>query len=599
MPDGTTAASKLMPLPRAIHAFVKPGMQLCFASTPSRSNAAVLELCRHFRDQRPELELMATGFHSLLHLPGLLRLGRRYVGCFFGDNYPTPRSNRLYSQLLTEGYELEHWSLWSYVSALAAGAFGHPYALTRSLAGTALGAALAQRGKLIELPDPTNPPRTLALVRALVPDITFLHAPIGDAQGNVAFSAPFGEGFYGALAARQGAIVTVERIVPSEVLQGLPHLRPLPAHRVLAVCEAPFGAHPQPLHVAPGELYEHEQGYVDDYAGYRYWRAVTEDVPGLAELRAQVLEAPDAASAYRAFVGGPKLEALRGRNASQRSGARATPGVSVTPAARTTSSVSVAPAARAVGADANDDLVLLAGRALARRLTEGGYRSLLAGIGQAFAACRLAKLLLGERGAGVELMIETGFAGIDVERADPFLLSGQNLASATRLTAVDSMLGALCCGGAAACLGVIGAAEVDIEGNVNSTSVDGELLVGAGGAPDIAACASEVMVLTRADPRRLVRKVQYCTSLGHNVRMIVTESCVFERSGAGEPWVVREILAARVGGLTQLLQKSGFRFAIPGPPPLAEPASPQELSLLAALRTGPASGPSHRELRHG
>ncbi|HEY6077533.1 MAG TPA: CoA-transferase, partial [Polyangiaceae bacterium] len=567
MPDGTTAASKLMPLPRAIETFVKPGMELCFASTPSRSNAAILELCRHFRGQQPELGLMATGFHSLLHLPGLLRLARRYVGCFFGDNYPTPRSNRLYSQLLAEGYELEHWSLWSYVSALAAGAFGHPYALTRSLAGTSLGAALAERGRLVEVPDPVNPQRMLALVRALVPDITFLHAPLGDAQGNVAFSPPHGEGFYGALGAREGAIVTVERIVPSEVLQSLPHLRPLPAHRVLAVCEAPFGAHPQPLHVAPSELYQYERGYDDDYAAYRRWRAITEDAPGLAELCAQVLDAPDAASAYRQYVGSTKLEALRG--ATTRASATTT---LTTPAPRASDVQLVKPEGPSRGSDESDDLVLLAGRALARRLAEGGYRSLLAGIGQAFAACRLAKLLLGERGAGIEMMIETGFAGIDAEQADPFLLSRQNVASAARLTAVDSMLGALCCGGASTCLGVIGAAEVDIEGNVNSTSVDGELLVGAGGAPDIAACAREVMVLTRADPRRLVRKVQYCTSRGQNVRLIVTESCVFERSGVGEPWVVREILASRVDGLKQLLQSSGFRFAIPGPPPLAAPA---------------------------
>jgi acyl CoA:acetate/3-ketoacid CoA transferase beta subunit len=231
----------------------------------------------------------------------------------------------------------------------------------------------------------------------------------------------------------------------------------------------------------------------------------------------------------------------------------------------------------------HDQLVLLAGRALARRIVEGGYRALLAGIGQSFAACRLAKLLLGERGADVELMIETGFSGIDVEHADPFLLSRTNVASAARLTSIESVLGALCCGGAAACIGVIGAAEVDVEGNVNSTWLGGELLVGGGGAPDIAACAREVMVLTRADPKRLVRKVEYCTSLGLNVRSIVTEACVFERSGASEPWIVREIVPARAASLKDPLQTSDFRFAIPGPPPLSPAADARELQLLHTL----------------
>jgi 3-oxoacid CoA-transferase subunit A len=198
-PAGT---SKLRPLALALGEHVRPGMHLCFASTPSRSNAAIRELARLFRGQRPELTLAATGFHSLAHLLGLRRLGRRYLGCFFGDNYPTPRANPLYAQLVRDGAELEHWSLWSYVSALSAGAFGQPYAFTRSLAGTSLGAALAARGKLFEMPDPADPERQLALVKALVPDITFLHAPLGDAQGNLAFSPPYGEGFHGALAVR-------------------------------------------------------------------------------------------------------------------------------------------------------------------------------------------------------------------------------------------------------------------------------------------------------------------------------------------------------------------------------------------------------------
>jgi hypothetical protein len=126
MPDGEDGPSKLMPLAEAIRSFVQAGMQLCFASTPSRSNAAIRELCRQFRGRKPEFTLATTGFHSSAHLLGLQRLGRRYIGCFFGDNYPTPRANRLYAELLKEGYELEHWSLWSYVSALAAGAFRAP-----------------------------------------------------------------------------------------------------------------------------------------------------------------------------------------------------------------------------------------------------------------------------------------------------------------------------------------------------------------------------------------------------------------------------------------------------------------------------------------
>lgn len=570
--------SKLLSLPDALSSFVEPGMHLCFASTPSRSNASVRELARQFRGQKPDFVLSATGFHSVLHLLGNLRLGRRYVSCFFGDNYPTPRPNRLYSELRGEGYELEHWSLWSYVSALTAAAYGHPYAVTRSLPGTSLGAALAEQGKLFEIADPADPQRRLGLVRALVPDITFLHAPLGDAFGNVAFAPPYGEGFYGALAARHGAIVTVERIVPHDVLATLPHFQPLPSHRVLAVCEEPFGAHPQPLHVAPAELRALELGYADDYAAYQDWRAMARGGGAFAEFSRQVLGAGDGAVAYRSYVGGARFDALR-----------RPPRASGHPAA-------VLPVAEL---ESRDELVLLAGRALARRIARAGFRAILAGIGQAFAACRFAKLLLGEGGEGVELMVETGFAGLDVEWAHPFLLSRENVASAARLTSIDNMLGALCCGAATSCIGVIGAAEVDLDGNVNSTESDGELLVGAGGAPDIAACASEVMVLTRADPRRLRAKVAYVTSRGERVRTIVTEACVFEREAAGEPWIITDVMPARAQALRELLAPGGFRFTMREPPPASLPASERELELLSRLRF-PAEMPyRHAEVTVG
>jgi len=548
--------TRLRALPDALAELVQPGMSLCFGSTPSRSNVAVRELARLFRGRTPEFTLLATGFHSQLHLLARLRLARRYVGCFFGDNYPTPRPNALYSQLIREGYELEQWSLWSYCSALAAGAFGHPYAFTRSLSGTSLGEALRARGQLVEVPDPSHDGRTLTLVRALRPDITFLHAPVGDALGNVAFPAPHGEGLYGALAAKLGAIVTVERVVPSELLARMPHWLALPPHRVLAVCEAPYGAHPQPLHVAPAELRSLVPGYGDDYEAYQSFRSMSQDPAAFDEFSRRVLDATDGQAAYFDFYGPPS----------------ASPALTPPP-----------PVLSAAALEPHDDLLLLAARSLARRIRAAHHDSILAGIGQAFAACRLAKQMLGEAGRDVELMVETGFAGIDVERAHPFLLSRENVATARRLGSIEQMLGALCCGNAGSCIGVIGAAEVDAQGNVNSSYSDGELLVGPGGAPDIAACAQEVMVLTRADPRRLCRSVQYVTSRGDNVRCIVTDACVFERSAFGEPWHVRDLVPARASVL-EGLQQSGFRFVIAEAPSAAEPPSEQELSWLARLR---------------
>src|SRR5687767_1093562 len=99
--------NKHLPLAEAITRHVRPGMHLNFASTPVRSNVAIRELARQFRQRAPGFTFSATGFHSTAHLLGLLRLGRRYIGCFFGDNHPTPRPNFLYQKLLSEGATLE------------------------------------------------------------------------------------------------------------------------------------------------------------------------------------------------------------------------------------------------------------------------------------------------------------------------------------------------------------------------------------------------------------------------------------------------------------------------------------------------------------
>src|SRR5258705_5657925 len=82
----------------------------------------------------------------------------------------------------------------------------------------------------------------MGLLGALQPDVALLHGPIADRAGNVAVHPPLLEGGWGALGARRGAIVTVERIV--EDLRPWSHLVRIPAHRVLAVVERPIGAHP-------------------------------------------------------------------------------------------------------------------------------------------------------------------------------------------------------------------------------------------------------------------------------------------------------------------------------------------------------------------
>ncbi len=52
-----------------------------------------------------------------------------------------------------------------------------------------------------------------ACSRRSCPTSRSLHAPVADRAGNVALHPPLLENVWGALAARRGAIVTVERVV--------------------------------------------------------------------------------------------------------------------------------------------------------------------------------------------------------------------------------------------------------------------------------------------------------------------------------------------------------------------------------------------------
>lgn len=511
-------------LEQAVAEHVQPGMHLHFASTPSRSNAAIRAVARRFRDRSPGFVLSTTGFHSTAHLLGMLRLGRRYVACFFGDNYPRPRPNALYQELIDEGADLQHWSLWTYVSALRAAAFGQPFALTRSLAGTTLGERLAASGNYFEVTPPSGAgdAEPFGLLRPLVPDITFLHAPLGDERGYAWFSPPHCEGFHAAFAARLGVIITVDAFAESSRIETHPELIPIPPHRVLSICEAPFGAHPQPVHFAPES--PAALSYDDDFEHYRLWRELTRSSDLQRRFLDEVLPGGDAA--YRAFVGNARLGSLRD---TSRPGPRAR---SLPPSARAARVPPVPPALSAL--EPNERQTVLAARAITGRIRQRRLCTILAGIGSSFSAARLAHRLLLEEGIAVELLVETGLAGFGEtpdRRTDSFLLSRTNMLDSRRLTDVDNVLGSTVCGGSNACLGVIGSAEVDAQGNVNSTLVGGMHLVGSGGACDVALAAHQVVVLARSN--RLVERVSHVTSPGKNVGLVITEHAVLERDSSG------------------------------------------------------------------
>ncbi|MCA1664667.1 MAG: hypothetical protein LC659_10425, partial [Myxococcales bacterium] len=439
----------------------------------------------------------------------------------------------------------------------------------------------------------TLPP--LGLVRAMRPDITFVHALYGDEEGNAIFSPPYCESFWSAVGARVGVIVTVEKFVERKLVAAEPGDIKIPADRVLAICEAPFGTHPQPLFGAPRFGLP---GYRDDFAHYERWRTIAQNAAELARFDEAVIAGDEegVGDRYRRWVGIDRLQTLVDEATALQAGrppARARVPTPSRPRVPTPVEGFSAPSRE------NEILLLLGARAIVERVLAKGYRTILAGIGHSFVASRLAKLWLAERGVDVKVMVETGLYDLECgPRGHEFPLAYDNIAQAKKLSSVEDVLGALTCGSDNLCLGVLGAGQIDERGDINSTrTASGKILVGSGGANDIAASAAEVVVLTRHTTSRLVPQVDYVTSRGRGVQTVVTNLAAFARAGE-RSWRLATVYPA-LGGrpiaavLDAVKKGCPWPYEVPADLAYAPMMSTQEMLLLHTLEHAGAHW--HRE----
>lgn len=133
------------------------------------------------------------------------------------------------------------------LTQLRAAEAGLPFLPVRGLKGTGIERA---HGEYARVRCPFTGEELVA-VPPLRPDVALLHAPLGDAAGNLHLDQPYvlDERFAHASAA---VVATVDRLVPTAevVAAGVT----VPAHVVAAVVEAPFGAHPASCY--PGYAYD-------------------------------------------------------------------------------------------------------------------------------------------------------------------------------------------------------------------------------------------------------------------------------------------------------------------------------------------------------
>jgi acyl CoA:acetate/3-ketoacid CoA transferase alpha subunit/acyl CoA:acetate/3-ketoacid CoA transferase beta subunit len=480
---------------------VRPGDVVHLMLGHSRWTAGARELARQFWDRNPSFTLVMTSLGALGALFFRGGLVRKVITAYSGNSFPTYTPNPVFR----EGYEsgavqVEHWSILTLSQRLEAAARGLPAAVTGSLAGS----SMAHNEGYAVVDSPFGP---LGLLEPLAPDVAFVHAAAADPSGNLVFSEPLLDGVWGAWAARRGVVATVERVVDD--LEGLGHRVRVPGHRVLAVVEAPYGAHPGGCY-APGLPV---RSYGEDIA---HWSAVA-DAAARGDLDRYANDwvlGPSTHEEYLARVGTEKLQWLEGRSdpMSWKADADANPVVedlTVTPW-ETAASLGAREVERVVAAFEAD--AVLAG---------AGVANLAAwvGVGRARAG-----------GRRVLLTAELGLWGYEPTPADPYIFNQRVFPSTPYLSDASSVLGMVIGGPGTRTVGCLGAAEVDRHGCLNSTELaGGRFLVGSGGANDVASRATACVVVTLARPERLPAEVAYVTSPGERVVSVVTDKGILRR----------------------------------------------------------------------
>jgi acyl CoA:acetate/3-ketoacid CoA transferase alpha subunit len=517
---------KTATLEDALRRAVAPGQTIYVGAAHGRPSALVRELVRQWWGRRPAFTLALTGLGSPTTALVTGGLVERVVTTFIGEGYPYPTPQPLLAAAVLEGrLRVQNWSMLTLPLRVLAGALGVPFLPTRSLLGSTMEEDNARDGDFLAMDDPFDPdeaasagesgPRSgrIGLVRALVPDLALFHAWAADRAGNVLTAAPLNENFYAAMAARRGAIVSVEKIVSTDFIRRHAPLVRLPGQYVAAVVEAPYGSHPGGMY---GMNVPELEGYAEDPEFILELRRAFRTAEGAeAWIREWMLQVADQA-AYVAKLGYGRLMEIKGR--------------AHTDAWRAELDALEAGLGSDERASAGERMVVTAARTLVAKVRARGYRSFLAGVGNSNLAAWLAAYELKAAGDEVEVMAETGMVGYLPRPAEPFVFSFRNFPSSKMLTDILHVMGIFMGGAQNRCLGSLAAGQVDKHGNINSTVVPGrQYITGSGGANDIASSAREVVVTLAQSPRRFVDKVPYVTAPGRRVSTVVSDLGVYAK----------------------------------------------------------------------
>ena len=219
--------------------------------------------------------------------------------------------------------------------------------------------------------------------------------------------------------------------------------------------------------------------------------------------------------------------------------------------------------------------------AAARKLRDGA--ACFVGIGLPSRAANLARAT---HAPGCVLIYESGTIGAKPLNLPLSIGDGELAETADTVVSVPEIFSYWLQGGRID-VGFLGAAQIDRYANLNSTVI-GEYdhpkirLPGGGGAPEIAASVADVFVMLRQTTQAFVEQLDFKTSLGDRVRVVVTDLGILEPH-AGELTLV----GVHPGvSIDEVRAATGWKLAVADDVGVTEPPTGVELAALRALESG-------------
>lgn len=559
--DADEGQDKVVSLHEAIAQNVRPGMAIHLSK---EAGALIRELSSQFWGTQPDFTFIAYIIvnHSLVPVYG--RLARKLITTNCTHVYPSPGPIKIIQQLYKKKeIQIENWSLCSLQQRLMAGAMGVAFMPSRSIAGSSM--AAENTDSFTEIDDPFGAEGRVGLLRALQPDISFIHGWVADRHGNTILLGPYDESLWGPRASSNGVIVTVEKLVSTEFIRQHSHLVKIPGYMVKSVSVAPFGAHPWGMgnHGLP-EI----PAYKEDYTFMDTMRRASDNAASFdAFVKEWVLEPADH-DAYLNKLGTQRLKHLR-ELGKPRAWEEHVKKSSMSQFETVTPS---------------EMMVIAAARQLQAKVRQNGYNAILAGAGASALGAWLAYYLFKAHGEGVELMMGAGLTGYAPRPGEPVITSTVHFPTARMLTDSTDMYSVIVGGANNRCISSLGAAQIDKYGNINTTRVGDFYLMGSGGGND-AATSQETLAVVRQLKERFVEKVDYITSPGQRVKTLVSQLGVFEKLD-GDEFVLTAVLPGKepVSERIEAVKKNcGWALRVANKVREIAPAAAEELKLLRLL----------------